>query len=146
MCIRDSEVGAASKNVIGIAAGMLDGANLTSLKGALISRGTREISRLIGAMGGNPITAYGLGHLGDYAATVFSPYSHNRAFGEKFIRQEPYHELAEGVSTSAAMVLLAQRYGVDLPICTGVYQILQRKEDAGTVLSNLFMRSIKEEF
>lgn len=141
-----NEVGAASKNVIGIAAGMLDGANLTSLKGALISRGTREISRLIGAMGGNPITAYGLGHLGDYAATVFSPYSHNRAFGEKFIRQEPYHELAEGVSTSAAMVLLAQRYGVDLPICTGVYQILQRKEDAGTVLSNLFMRSIKEEF
>ena len=73
-----NEIGAAAKNVIGIAAGMLDGANRPNLKGALMSRGTREIARLIKAMGGNEISAYGLCHLGDYQATLFSEYSHNR--------------------------------------------------------------------
>ncbi len=67
-----NEIGAASKNVIGIAAGMLDGFNLSSLKGALMSRGTREIARLIEKMGGDKSCAYGLCHLGDYEATVFS--------------------------------------------------------------------------
>ena len=88
-----NEVGAAAKNVIGIAAGMLDGMGLSSLKGALMSRGTREVSRLIAAMGGNGFSAYGLCHLGDYEATVFSQYSHNRRFGEMFVRGEPYTEL-----------------------------------------------------
>ena len=60
-----NEIGAASKNVIGIAAGMLDGLGLSTLKGALMSRGTREIARLIKAMGGNELSAYGLCHLGD---------------------------------------------------------------------------------
>ncbi len=60
-----SEIGAAAKNVIGIAAGMLDGLRLSTLKGALMSRGTREIARLIAAMGGNELSAYGLCHLGD---------------------------------------------------------------------------------
>ena len=63
-----NEIGAASKNVIGIAAGMLDGLGLSTLKGALMSRGTREIARLIKAMGGNELSAYGLCHLGDYEA------------------------------------------------------------------------------
>ena len=52
-------------------------------------------------MGGNEITAYGLSHLGDYQATVFSQYSHNRRFGEAFVRGEPYEELAEGVATNS---------------------------------------------
>lgn len=94
-----NEIGAAAKNVIGIAAGMLDGMGLSSLKGALMSRGTREVSRLIAAMGGNGFSAYGLCHLGDYEATVFSQYSHNRRFGELFVRGEPYTELAEGYDT-----------------------------------------------
>ena len=76
-----NEIGAAAKNVVGIAAGMLDGYGLTSLKGALMARGTREVGRLIGALGGSERSAYGLAHLGDYAATVFSPYSHNRPLG-----------------------------------------------------------------
>ena len=71
-----NEVGAAAKNVIGIAAGTLDGLGLSTLKGALMSRGTREIARLIKAMGGNELSAYGLCHLGDYEATVFSPFLH----------------------------------------------------------------------
>ena len=83
--------------MIGIAAGMLDGFGLTTLKGALMSRGTREIARLIAAMGGNELSAYGLCHLGDYEATVFSKFSHNRQFGESFIRGEDYGQLAEGI-------------------------------------------------
>jgi glycerol-3-phosphate dehydrogenase (NAD(P)+) len=82
-----NEVGAAAKNVIGIAAGFLDGMRLSTLKGALMSRGTHEIANLIEAMGGNPFSAYGLCHLGDYEATVFSPFSHNRRFGEAFIKK-----------------------------------------------------------
>ena len=64
-----------------------------------MSRGTREIARLIKALGGNELSAYGLCHLGDYEATVFSPYSHNRRFGEAFVTGEPYGELAEGYAT-----------------------------------------------
>ena len=81
-----NEVGAAAKNVVGIAAGFLDGKGLSSLKGALMSRGTREVARLIQAMGGSQLSAYGLCHLGDYEATVFSRYSHNRQFGEILYR------------------------------------------------------------
>ena len=90
-----NEIGAASKNVIGIAAGMLDGYHLSSLKGALMARGTREVARLIKAMGGNELSAYGLCHLGDYEASVFSKYSHNRMFGESFVKGDKYDKLAE---------------------------------------------------
>ncbi len=141
-----SEIGAASKNTMGIAAGMLDGLNRSSLKGALMSRGTREISRLIKAMGGNELSAYGLCHLGDYEATLFSKYSHNRCFGEKFVKGEKYGLLAEGVDTTKALVLLASKYNVDLPICTGVNDVISGKISAERVLTDLFLRTIKPEF
>ena len=141
-----SEIGAAAKNVIGIAAGMLDGAGLTTLKGALMSRGTREIARLISAMGGSELSAYGLCHLGDYEATVFSRFSHNRAFGEAFIKGESFTELAEGYATVRALVLLGRTYGVDLPICQAVYRILYEGGDPKEELDNLFGRTLKTEF
>ena len=141
-----SEIGAASKNVIGIAAGMLDGMGLTTLKGALMSRGTREIARLIRAMGGNELSAYGLCHLGDYEATVFSPFSHNRAFGEAWVTHRPYTALAEGYATVRAMCLLGDRYGVDLPICRAVYRILYESADPTAELQALFSRHVKTEF
>lgn len=141
-----SEIGAAAKNVIGIAAGMLDGMGLTTLKGALMSRGTREIARLIRAMGGNELSAYGLCHLGDYQATVFSSYSHNRMFGERFVTGQPYTQLAEGCATTRAMCLLGERYGVELPICRAVYRILYEQADPATELQGLFSRNVKAEF
>ena len=119
-----NEIGGAAKNVIGIAAGMLDGVGRSSLKGPLMARGPREIARLIKAMGGNELSAYGLCHLGDYEATLFSEHSHNRMFGERFIRNEPYDKLAEGYYTVKALVALGERYQVDLPICKMVYGIL----------------------
>lgn len=141
-----NEVGAAAKNVVGIAAGMLDGLGRTCLKGALMSRGTREISRLIRALGGNELSAYGLAHLGDYEATVFSKHSHNRTFGERYVLGEPYGKLAEGVATVKAIVELGERLSVELPICNAVYRILYQNQDPKEALSALFLRSIKQEF
>lgn len=141
-----NEVGAAAKNVIGIAAGMLDGRGVSSLKGALMSRGTREIARLIRAMGGNEMSAYGLCHLGDYEATVFSPYSHNRRFGELFVKGETYNELAEGYYTVKALCSLAERYDVELPICRAVYAVLYEGAQPEDEMNRLFMRSLKREF
>ena len=141
-----NEVGAAAKNVIGIAAGMLDGLGLSSLKGALMSRGAREVSRLIQAMGGDELSAYGLCHLGDYEATVFSKFSHNRQFGESYVKGETYTALAEGYYTADAMVRLGVRHGVDLPITKAVYAILYEGKDTAETLASLFDRTIKKEF
>ncbi len=141
-----NEIGAASKNVIGIAAGMLDAMGLSSLKGALMSRGTREIARLIKASGGNELSAYGLCHLGDYEATVFSKYSHNRSFGEAFVKGEKFDALAEGYYTVAALITRAEVLCVDLPICSAVYNILYRGCEPKTELNALFARSLKKEF
>ena len=141
-----NEIGAAAKNVIGIAAGMLDGLGISTLKGALMSRGTREIYRLIEAQGGNGISAYGLCHLGDYEATVFSEHSHNRRFGELFVSGRAYDKLAEGYYTVKPMVELAEEKGVELPICRVVYDILYQQCDPLTGLSGLFTRSLKNEF
>ncbi len=140
-----NEIGAAAKNVIGIAAGILDGLGLGTLKGALMSRGTHEIARLIVAMGGSELSAYGLCHLGDYEATVFSKYSHNRMFGEKFVKGEKYDSLAEGYYTVLAMMKLSEKYNVELPICEAVYKTLYCSCDARETLDSLFRRSLKYE-
>lgn len=141
-----NEIGAAAKNVIGIAAGMLDGLHLSTLKGALMSRGTREVARLIKAMGGNELSAYGLCHLGDYEATVFSEFSHNRRFGEWFVQGKESGGLAEGYYTVRAMLFLEEKYGVELPICRTVYQVLYENREPKEALENLFTRSLKNEF
>lgn len=140
-----NEIGAATKNVIGIASGMLDGLGEQSLKGVLISRATREINRLIVAMGGDGMCAYGLSHLGDYGATVFSEFSHNRAYGEKLIKGEDYGLLAEGVYTAKALEHLAEKYGVELPICHSVYSVIFEGVDGRDALKSLFARRQKGE-
>ena len=149
-----TEIGAAAKNVMGIVAGILDGCGYASLKGSLMSRGAREVARLIKAMGGNELSAYGLAHLGDYEATLFSEYSHNRAYGEMLVRGEKFSKLAEGVPTAAAMKALGEKYGVDLPITCAVYDICYGELKQGEtyrklcekMLSKLFARDPKSEF
>lgn len=149
-----TEIGAAAKNVMGIVAGVLDGCGFSSLKGSLMSRGAREVARLIKAMGGNELSAYGLAHLGDYEATLFSEYSHNRTYGEKLVTGEKFNKLAEGVPTAAAMKALGEKYGVDLPITCAVYDICYQplvqgetyKARCEQMLSKLFAREPKTEF
>ena len=141
-----SEIGAAAKNVMGIAAGMLDGGGYTTLKGPLMSRGAREVARLIGAMGGKEISAYGLCHLGDYETTLFSPFSHNRKFGEDYVKGIKFNKLAEGVATCKAIKLLGEKYSVDLPITNALYSILYEKKEPMEAFLSVFSRSTRKEF
>ena len=141
-----SEIGAAAKNVIGIAAGILDGLGYTSLKGGLMARGAQEIARLIEALGGNKMSAFGLCHLGDYEATLFSPWSHNRRYGEAFAKGQKFDKLAEGVMTSKALYKLGIEHNVDLPIVGAVYRALFEHASINDEIQQLFLRSVKDEF
>ena len=111
-----------------------------------MARGTREIARLIKALGGNEMSAYGLCHLGDYEATLFSPWSHNRKYGEDFAKGIKYDKLAEGVMTSKALMKLASQYNVDLPIVGSVYRALFEGYSVKEQLDSLFVRKVKKEF
>ncbi len=143
-----TEIGAAAKNVMGIAAGVLD-VVCVPLKGPLMSRGAREVARLIKAMGGNELSAYGLAHLGDYETTLFSAYSHNRMYGEMLAKGERFQKLAEGVATSKAMQYLGEKYGVDLPITRAVCAVCYGSGDDAArckeEIGKLFRRSTKAE-
>lgn len=148
-----TEVGAAAKNVLGIAAGVLDGCGYTSLKGPLMARGAFEVAKLIKSMGGNELSAYGLAHLGDYETTLFSPYSHNRMYGEMLAKGEHFGKLAEGVMTAKAMKELGDRYGIELPITSAVYEgcfladeFGKGEHDINHIILKLFDRQIKSEF
>ena len=141
-----NEIGAAYKNIIGICAGILDGLGMSSLKGALTSRGCREVSRLIQALGGKELSAYGLCHLGDYGATVFSEFSNNRMFGEKFAKGEDFEKLAEGYYTCEAIKKLSDNMEVELPINNALYKVLYEDLDISKAMDSLFSRDLKEEF
>ncbi len=139
-----NEVGAALKNVIGLAAGILDGLNWAGLKGALMARAPVEVGRLISYFGGNPQSAYGLAHLGDYEATLFSPHSHNRAYGESLVKGPRFNKLAEGVPTLKAVHAL--RDSVEMPICEVLYQVVYHDQDPKEQIGKLFQRPNKSEF
>ena len=141
-----SEIGAAAKNVMGIAAGLLDGLDYPALKGGLMARGTREIARLIKACGGNELSAYGLCHLGDYEATLFSKFSHNRMWGETFARDESFTKLAEGVATSSALLKLAKQVNVELPITQTVYDVINGNITKQEAIKKLMARDNIIEF
>ncbi len=150
-----SEIGAAAKNVLGIAAGVLDGSGYVSLKGPLMARGASEVGRLIEAMGGKFNSAYGLAHLGDYETTLFSEYSHNRRYGEMMAHGAKFDKLAEGVMTAKAMKKLGDTHGVELPITNAVYEacfLSHAFEDGDgakncmNIILKLFDRETKSEF
>ena len=147
-----TEIGAAAKNVMGIVAGILDGCGYQALKGSLMTRGAREVARLIKAMGGNELSAYGLAHLGDYEATLFSEFSHNRMYGEMLVKEQKFAKLAEGVPTAAAMKALGEKYGVDLPLTCAVYELCYGESEENyrvrceKLLGKMFARDTKSEF
>jgi len=133
---------------VGIAAGLLDGLGMSGLKGALMARAPQEVARLVSAMGGDWRSVYGLSHLGDYEATLFSPYSHNRMFGEALARggSDDVPRLAEGVDTASAAMELADRYDVDMPITSAVRKIIAEEMPIEEAIGELFSRPEKEEF
>lgn len=141
-----NQIGAALKNVIGLAAGILDGLEWYGLKGALMARAPIEVARFIKHFNGNPQTAYGLSHLGDYEATLFSKHSHNRTYGEMFAKGEVFGKPAEGVPTLKAVKIIADKENIDMPICQALYKVIYEKADIKPTIRSMFERDLKQEF
>ena len=141
-----TEVGAATKNIMGIVAGVLDGLNYATLKGPLMARGAREVARLTKALGGSELSAYGLCHLGDYETTLFSAHSHTRRWGEASVLGQPFEKLAEGVATARAVAKVADRLGVDMPITNAVNEMIVNKTPPKELITTLFGRTATAEF
>jgi len=132
------EIGGALKNVIAVAAGMGTGLGVgDNTRAMVITRGLAELTRLGTAMGGDPRTFAGLTGLGDLMATCMSPYSRNRSVGERLAAGMTTEQIvaemqmvAEGIKTSAAVVVLARELSVPVPICEEVYAVLHEGRTA----------------
>lgn len=147
------ELAGATKNVIALAAGVLDGLQAgNNAKSALLSRGLAEITRLGVAMGARTETFYGLAGVGDLATTCFSPTGRNRTCGEQLGRGRKLESVlddipgvCEGVPTTRAVVALAERYRVEMPITRAVYRVLFEKLDPLEAITELMSRQPKAE-
>jgi glycerol-3-phosphate dehydrogenase (NAD(P)+) len=111
-----------------------------------MARAPVEVGRFIKHFGGNPMTAYGLSHLGDYEATLFSRHSQNRMFGEMFVKGEKFGKLAEGYYTLKAVKNIADKEGIDMPISQALYKGIYEGADVKSVIKEMFDRDLKQEF
>jgi glycerol-3-phosphate dehydrogenase (NAD(P)+) len=147
------EVAGALKNVMALAAGMSEGMGLgDNTKAALMTRGLAELTRLGVALGGSPITFIGLAGMGDLVATCMSKQSRNRHVGEELGRGRhiddviaDMHMVAEGVKTSRAVVALARRLDLELPIAEQVAAVVNGDKTAADVIPALMQRQMRAE-
>lgn len=127
------EIGGALKNVIAIAAGIGQGLEVgDNTRAAVISRGLAELTRLGVAMGAEPATFAGLAGMGDLIATCMSPHSRNRSVGELLGRGQKLeditagmHMVAEGLNTAVLVLNLAERHGIEMPICKVIDRVVR---------------------
>ncbi|MBM4357763.1 MAG: NAD(P)-dependent glycerol-3-phosphate dehydrogenase [Deltaproteobacteria bacterium] len=147
------EVGGALKNVIAIAAGIVDGLGFgQNCRAALITRGLAEIGRLAAKKYGSPLTLAGLAGVGDLVLTCTGSLSRNRTVGVELgkgrtlatILAELGH-VAEGVETTRSAFELGQRLGVAMPITEEVYRVLYEDKPAKQALLDLMGRPLKHE-
>ena len=146
------ELGGAIKNVIAVAAGIIDGLSLgDNTKAALITRGVYEMSRLGVAMGARRETFSGLSGLGDLIVTCTSEHSRNHRFGKLLGEGSSAKAALEAVGTvegyyaAAAVKSLAEKYGVEMPICDQCYDVIYNGIDAVDALKKLMTRPNKNE-
>jgi glycerol-3-phosphate dehydrogenase (NAD(P)+) len=147
------EICGALKNVIAIAAGIIDGAELgDNTKAALMTRGLTEMARLGEALGADKETFFGLAGMGDLIVTAGSRHSRNRFVGEEVGRGRSIEEImgsmtaiAEGVPTTKAALELAAEVHVELPITAKIAAILFDGEDPHTAIRELMLRPVKPE-
>jgi glycerol-3-phosphate dehydrogenase (NAD(P)+) len=141
------EIGGAAKNVIAIGAGIAAGCGLGQSAGAaFIARGFAELRRFGSALGGKPETLMGLSGLGDLVLTATSPQSRNFSYGAAIGKgATPDGKLAEGAFTAQALVELAQKNHVDMPIATAVRDVLDGKISVGEAVETLLARPLTSE-
>ncbi len=147
------ELAGAMKNVVAIAAGILDGlAAGNNAKAALVTRGLVEIQRLGVAMGAQADTFHGLAGLGDLITTCVSPEGRNRTVGERIGKGQKLNDIlanmdsvAEGVPTTQSVIQLARRHRVEMPITEAVHAVLFENKDVLHALSDLMLRDPKPE-
>ncbi len=147
------ELAAACKNVIAIAAGIVDGIGAgDNAKAALLSRGLAEITRLGIACGAKPQTFAGLTGLGDLVTTCISPKGRNRSFGERIGKGldrnnalAATHSVVEGVTTCKSVIELAKKYNVEMPIAEAVNQVLFENKPVHKAIGDLMTRKLKSE-
>src|SRR5437764_3513099 len=147
------EVAGALKNVVAIASGFADGLGCgDNTRAALITRGLAELTRLGVALGGRPLTFSGLAGMGDLVATCISRQSRNRHVGEELGKGRPIDEItaemnmvAEGVKTSRAVIDLAGRLDVEMPIAEQVVGVLYGGSTAADAIPALMLREAKPE-
>jgi glycerol-3-phosphate dehydrogenase (NAD(P)+) len=147
------EIGAALKNTIAIAAGVVEGLGLGhNALAALITRGLAELTRLAGAAGGRRETLAGLSGLGDLVLTCTGSLSRNRHVGIELARGRSLPDIlagmkmiAEGVRTTGAALALGARHGVELPIATQMSEVLEGRIDVRSALDALMLRRQRAE-
>jgi glycerol-3-phosphate dehydrogenase (NAD(P)+) len=147
--VKGVELGGALKNVIAIATGISDGMGLgNNARAALITRGLHEIKRLGKALGAKEETFYGLSGLGDLVLTCTGELSRNRQFGLSIGRREGKVDekyVVEGIHTVKAVVRLAEKGGVEMPISRAVYKVVHEGMAPEEVMEELLSRPVKEE-
>lgn len=147
------ELAGATKNVIAIAAGMVDGLGLgDNAKAALVTRGLAEITRLGLAAGASVETFAGLAGLGDLVTTCISPVGRNRSLGEAIGRgktlqqaQAATESVIEGVATTRSVCALAKRYGVEMPLTEAIRRVLFEAQPPRDALGDLMARPLRSE-
>ena len=147
------ELAGALKNVVAIAAGILEGMGTGhNTRAALVTRGLAEISRLGAAMGARPATFAGLAGMGDLLLTATGPLSRNRSLGFEVGRGRTLAEVvgrrlsvAEGVGTAQVAVELGAQLGVELPIAREVVAVLFERKPLREAIGALMERSLKSE-
>jgi glycerol-3-phosphate dehydrogenase (NAD(P)+) len=147
------ELAGAMKNIIAIAAGIIDGTGAgDNAKAALLCRGLAEITRLGIACGARPQTFAGLTGLGDLVTTCISPKGRNRSFGERIGKGQSAEQarratesVIEGVDTCKSVVALAERHNVEMPITKAVYQVLFESKPVEKAIADLMKRRLKAE-
>lgn len=147
------ELAGATKNVIAIAAGIVDGLQLGyNAKSALLARGLAEITRLGVAMGASAETFFGIAGVGDLATTCFSPVGRNRSCGEALGRGRSLAEylhstqsVVEGVATTQSVMALARQHQVEMPITEAVHAVLFEDLPPKQAIAMLMERESKPE-
>lgn len=147
------QLGGAVKNVLAIAAGIVDGRKLgASAHAALVTRGFAELSRFGAALGARTETLMGLSGLGDLLLTCGSPQSRNMSLGRALGQGQSLGEVlgnrrsvAEGVYTAAAVVKVARERGVEMPICEAVHAIVEGLSTVDAAIEALLARPFKAE-